>query len=122
MFAVFREESSLEDKKSPWGTLFDVEDPRSKVPQCKGKFLDVYQVLEVARYDIQYCDWRARQDLLTIMLLHEKVFFKSPSDILLCEPLVVVLCLYKLYYLLLDLFFELLILFLVIFDKKICIL
>ncbi|MBA0612755.1 hypothetical protein Godav_013323 [Gossypium davidsonii] len=63
----------LEDKKSQWGTLFDVEDPRSKVPQCKGKFLDVYQALEVARYDIQYCDWRARQDLLTIMLLHEKV-------------------------------------------------
>ncbi|XP_022768179.1 chlorophyllide a oxygenase, chloroplastic-like [Durio zibethinus] len=73
VFAVFGEESSLEDKKSPWGTLFDVEDPRSKVPQCKGKFLDVYQALEVARYDIQYCDWRARQDLLTIMLLHEKV-------------------------------------------------
>ena len=75
MFAVFGEESSLGDKKSSWGSLFDVEDPRSKVPQCKGKFLDVYQALEVARYDIQYCDWRARQDLLTIMLLHEKVFF-----------------------------------------------
>ncbi|EOY16302.1 Pheophorbide a oxygenase family protein with Rieske domain isoform 1 [Theobroma cacao] len=73
VFAVFGEESSLGDKKSPWGTLFDVEDPRSKVPQCKGKFLDVYQALEVARFDIQYCDWRARQDLLTIMLLHEKV-------------------------------------------------
>ncbi|MBA0681787.1 hypothetical protein Goari_023564 [Gossypium aridum] len=73
VYAVFGEESSLEDKKSQWGTLFDVEDPRSKVPQCKGKFLDVYQALEVARYDIQYCDWRARQDLLTIMLLHEKV-------------------------------------------------
>ena len=75
VFAVFGEESSLGDKKSSWGSLFDVEDPRSKVPQCKGKFLDVYQALEVARYDIQYCDWRARQDLLTIMLLHEKVFF-----------------------------------------------
>ncbi|XWS23736.1 hypothetical protein CRYUN_Cryun28dG0040900 [Craigia yunnanensis] len=73
VFAVFGEESSLGDKKISWGTLFDVEDPRSKVPQCKGKFLDVYQALEVARYDIQYCDWRARQDLLTIMLLHEKV-------------------------------------------------
>ncbi|XP_022773263.1 chlorophyllide a oxygenase, chloroplastic-like isoform X2 [Durio zibethinus] len=73
VFATFGEENSLGDKKSPWGTIFDVEDPRSKVPQCKGKFLDVYQALEVARYDIQYCDWRARQDLLTIMLLHEKV-------------------------------------------------
>ncbi|CAN1268839.1 Chlorophyllide a oxygenase, chloroplastic [Linum perenne] len=43
------------------------------MPQCKGKFLDANQALEVARFDIQYCDWRARQDLLTIMLLHEKV-------------------------------------------------
>ncbi|KAK1553658.1 hypothetical protein Q3G72_001707 [Acer saccharum] len=73
VFAVFGEEGGLVDKKNPWGTLFDVEDPRSKFPQCKGKFLDVNQALEVARYDIQYCDWRARQDVLTIMLLHEKV-------------------------------------------------
>lgn len=72
MFAVFTEEGGVE-KKSSWETLFDVEDPRSKVPQRKGKFLDVNQALEVARYDIQYCDWRARQDVLTIMLLHEKV-------------------------------------------------
>lgn len=73
MFAVFGEEAAA-DKKSVWGALFDVEDPRSKVPQFKGKFLDVNQALEVARYDIQYCDWRARQDVLTIMLLHEKVY------------------------------------------------
>lgn len=73
VFAVFGEEGGLVDKKSAWGTLFDVEDPRSKVPQCKGKFLDVNQALELVRFDIQYCDWRARQDLLTIMLLHEKV-------------------------------------------------
>lgn len=72
VFALFGEEAAV-DKKSVWGTLFDVEDPRSKIPQCKGKFLDVNQALEVARYDIQYCDWRARQDVLTIMLLHEKV-------------------------------------------------
>jgi chlorophyllide a oxygenase len=70
--AVFGEEGGT-GKKSAWGTLFDVEDPRSKVPQCKGKFLDVHQAVEVARYDIQYCDWRARRDVLTIMLLHEKV-------------------------------------------------
>lgn len=70
MFAVLEEDLS---KKNAWGALFDVEDPRSKVPQYKGKFLDIYQALEVARYDIQYCDWRARQDVLTIMLLHEKV-------------------------------------------------
>lgn len=73
VFAVFGEEGGLGDKKSAWSTLFDVEDPRSKVPQCKGKFVDVNQALELARYDIQYCDWRARQDVLTIMLLHEKV-------------------------------------------------
>ncbi|XP_057973730.1 chlorophyllide a oxygenase, chloroplastic [Malania oleifera] len=73
VFAVFGEEGGLVEKKSAWGALFDVEDPRPKVPQLKGKFLDVNQALEVARFDIQYCDWRARQDLLTIMLLHEKV-------------------------------------------------
>ncbi|KAI4337823.1 hypothetical protein L6164_016193 [Bauhinia variegata] len=70
VFAVF---GGGVDKKNLWGALFDVEDPRSKVPQYKGKFLDACQALEVARYDIQYCDWRARQDVLTIMLLHEKV-------------------------------------------------
>ncbi|TYH72496.1 hypothetical protein ES332_D05G258800v1 [Gossypium tomentosum] len=75
VFAVLGQANSLgpSDKKSLWGTLFDVEDPRSKAPQCKGRFLDVYQALELARYDIQYCDWRARQDLRTIVLLHEKV-------------------------------------------------
>ncbi|XP_008219635.1 PREDICTED: chlorophyllide a oxygenase, chloroplastic [Prunus mume] len=72
VFAVFGEQSEIE-KKNAWSTLFDVEDPRSKFPQTKGKFLDANLALEVARYDIQYCDWRARQDLLTIMLLHEKV-------------------------------------------------
>ncbi|XP_062099530.1 chlorophyllide a oxygenase, chloroplastic [Humulus lupulus] len=72
VFAVLEEEAWVE-KKSAWGPLFDVEDPRSKFPQSKGKFLDVNQALEVARFDIQYCDWRARQDVLTIMLLHEKV-------------------------------------------------
>lgn len=72
VFAVFGEEGAIE-RKSGWETLFDVEDPRTKVPQCKGKFIDVNQALEVARFDIQYCDWRARQDVLAIMLLHEKV-------------------------------------------------
>ncbi|KVH98625.1 Aromatic-ring-hydroxylating dioxygenase, 2Fe-2S-binding site-containing protein [Cynara cardunculus var. scolymus] len=67
------EGGELVNKKNPWGSLFDVEEPRTRVPQSKGKFLDVNQAFEVARYDIQYCDWRAREDLLTIMLLHEKV-------------------------------------------------
>ncbi|XP_019454526.1 PREDICTED: chlorophyllide a oxygenase, chloroplastic-like [Lupinus angustifolius] len=69
VYAVFGEG----EKKNAWGALFDVEDPRSKIPQYKGKLLDVYQAIEVARYDIQYLDWRARQDVLTIVLLHEKV-------------------------------------------------
>ncbi|XP_068662622.1 chlorophyllide a oxygenase, chloroplastic-like [Aristolochia californica] len=75
VFAIFGEEGGGLEKKSlsGWGPLFDVEDPGLRVPQSKGKFLDVYQAIEVARFDIQYCDWRARQDLLTIMLLHEKV-------------------------------------------------
>ncbi|CAI9764026.1 unnamed protein product [Fraxinus pennsylvanica] len=73
VFAIIGDEGGLEDRKNPWATLFDVEDPRTKVPQCKGKFLDVNQALEVARLDIQYCDWKARQDVLSIMLLHEKV-------------------------------------------------
>ncbi|XWS56646.1 hypothetical protein CRYUN_Cryun09bG0103900 [Craigia yunnanensis] len=47
VFAVFGEESSLGDKKSSWSMLFEVEDPRSNFPQCKGKFLDVYQALEM---------------------------------------------------------------------------
>lgn len=68
-------ELRVEEKKSQWGPLFDVEDPRSKLSPYKGKFLDVNQALEVARFDIQYLDWRARQDLLTIMLLHDKVCF-----------------------------------------------
>ncbi|KAL4183511.1 hypothetical protein AMTRI_Chr11g98610 [Amborella trichopoda] len=65
-----------EEKKNPWGTLFDVEDPRPRVLQLKegkSKFLDMNQAIEVARLDIQYCDWRARQDVLTIMTLHDKV-------------------------------------------------
>lgn len=73
VFAVFGEEGGLVEKKNAWAALFDVEDPRTKFPQCQGKYVDVNQALEVARLDIQYCDWRARQDLLTIMHLHEKV-------------------------------------------------
>ncbi|THU50328.1 hypothetical protein C4D60_Mb06t19050 [Musa balbisiana] len=74
VFAVFGEEErgSLE-KRSTWEAIFDVEDPRPRVPHFKGKLLDMNQALEVAMFDIQYCDWRARQDLLSIMLLHEKV-------------------------------------------------
>ncbi|EYU22967.1 hypothetical protein ABFS82_03G098900 [Erythranthe guttata] len=72
VFAVLGEEGGLVERKNTW-TIFNVEDPRSKVPQYKNKFLDANQALEVARYDLQYCDWKARQDVLTIMHLHEKV-------------------------------------------------
>ncbi|PHT50110.1 Chlorophyllide a oxygenase, chloroplastic [Capsicum baccatum] len=73
VFAVYGEEGGIPDKKDSWLTLFNVEEPRTKVPQIKGKFLDANQALEVVRYDLQYCDWRTRQDVLTIMLLHEKI-------------------------------------------------
>uniref|UniRef100_A0A1D1YQH2 Chlorophyllide a oxygenase, chloroplastic n=1 Tax=Anthurium amnicola TaxID=1678845 RepID=A0A1D1YQH2_9ARAE len=61
------------ERKSTWESIFDVEDPRPRLPVSKGKFLDAKEALEVARFDIQYCDWRARHDVLTIMLLHDKV-------------------------------------------------
>ncbi|CAL9193208.1 unnamed protein product [Musa hybrid cultivar] len=74
VLAVFGDgEGGATDKKNTWGEIFDVEVPRPRVQPSKGKFLDVNQALEVARMDIQYCDWRARQDVLSIMLLHEKV-------------------------------------------------
>ncbi|OAY79374.1 Chlorophyllide a oxygenase, chloroplastic [Ananas comosus] len=74
VLAVFGEGGGeLEKKNNNWGAIFDVEDPGPRVPLSTGKFLDVNQALEVARFDIQYCDWRARQDLLSIMLLHDKV-------------------------------------------------
>lgn len=73
VFAILGDENGLVDKKNPWGAIFEVEQPKFKVTHVQGKFVDVNEALEVARFDIQYCDWRARQDLLTIMLLHEKV-------------------------------------------------
>ncbi|MQL79406.1 hypothetical protein Taro_011831 [Colocasia esculenta] len=73
--AVFGEDGGAGgvERKSAWEAIFDVEDPRTRLPLSKGKFLDAHQALEVARFDIQYCDWRARHDLLTIMILHDKV-------------------------------------------------
>nr|XP_029122527.1 chlorophyllide a oxygenase, chloroplastic-like [Elaeis guineensis] len=73
VLAVIGEEGSGGLMKNTWGAIFDVEHPGPRVLPSNGKHLDVNQALEVARMDIQYCDWRARQDLLTIMLLHEKV-------------------------------------------------
>ncbi|KAL5704379.1 chlorophyllide a oxygenase [Ranunculus cassubicifolius] len=72
VFAILGEEEGLE-KKNAWGAIFNVEQPRSIVSKLQGKVFDANQALEVARFDLQYCDWRARQDLLMMMVLHEKV-------------------------------------------------
>ncbi|XP_078434101.1 chlorophyllide a oxygenase, chloroplastic-like [Wolffia australiana] len=72
--AVLAEEGGGKlERKNSWEAIFDVDDPRPRQPPYKGQFIDANQALEVARFDIQYCDWRARNDLLSIMLLHEKV-------------------------------------------------
>lgn len=82
MLAVLGEEgvegavgSGLGKKSSSkvWETILDVENPGPRTMQAKGEVLDANQALEVARFDIQYCDWRARRDLMAIMLLHGKV-------------------------------------------------
>lgn len=76
VFAIIGESGGgFLEKKHDWSTIFEVEDPRASrvVHQNKGKVFEANEALEVARFDIQYCDWRARQDLLTIVLLHDKV-------------------------------------------------
>ena len=70
---MLREDGAEFAKNNNLEALFHVDDPGPRVPIKKGKFLDVNEALEVVRFDIQYCDWRARQDLLTIMVLHNKV-------------------------------------------------
>ncbi|XP_068485508.1 chlorophyllide a oxygenase, chloroplastic-like [Phaseolus vulgaris] len=62
----------MEKTENSWGALLmlRIQDPR--LHRIKGGF-GCISSLEVARHDIQYLDWRARQDVLTIMLLHEKV-------------------------------------------------
>ncbi|KAJ6825721.1 chlorophyllide a oxygenase, chloroplastic [Iris pallida] len=77
VLAVYRGEGGEgeggHEKKTTWEAIFDVENPKPRVLPSDGEFLDAHQALEVAKLDIQYCDWRARQDLLAIMLLHDKV-------------------------------------------------
>lgn len=89
VFAILGDENGLVDKKNPWGAIFEVEQPRFKVTHVQGKFVDVNEALEVARFDLQYCDWRARQDLLTIMLLHEKVY----TIIFICDIIYIIVLL-----------------------------
>uniref|UniRef100_A0A804N795 Rieske domain-containing protein n=1 Tax=Zea mays TaxID=4577 RepID=A0A804N795_MAIZE len=71
VYAVLREDGAEFARNNNLEALFQVDDPGPRAPVKK--FLDVNEALEVVRFDIQYCDWRARQDLLTIMLLHSKV-------------------------------------------------
>jgi chlorophyllide a oxygenase len=86
VYAVLREDGAEFAKNNNLEALFHVDDPGPRCPIKKGKFLDVNEALEVVRFDIQYCDWRARQDLLTIMLLHNKVpKFSSVSVLLSSE-------------------------------------
>jgi len=81
VYAVLREDGAEFARNNNLEALFHVDDPGPRVPIKKGKFLDVNEALEVVRFDIQYCDWRARQDLLTIMVLHNKVP-KTPNTVL----------------------------------------
>nr|AAL79685.1 putative chlorophyll synthase [Oryza sativa Japonica Group] len=73
VYAVLGDDEAQHAKNNMRGALFHVDNPGPMAPIAKGNFLDVNQALEVVRFGIQYCDWRARQDLLTIMVLHNKV-------------------------------------------------
>uniref|UniRef100_A0A0D9XMN9 Rieske domain-containing protein n=1 Tax=Leersia perrieri TaxID=77586 RepID=A0A0D9XMN9_9ORYZ len=74
VYAVLGDDEAENAKKNTWEVLFHVNDPGPRVPIAKGKFLDVNRALEMVQFGTQYCDWRARQDLLlTIMVLHNKV-------------------------------------------------
>ena len=68
VYAVLRDDSAdyLKDNHH-WEALFHVDDPGPRVPIEKGQYLEAKQALDVVRFNIQYCDWRARQDLLTII-------------------------------------------------------
>ncbi|KAL9234740.1 hypothetical protein vseg_009573 [Gypsophila vaccaria] len=84
VYAVFGEDKkttssssslSSSSSSSSWGALFDVQLPTPKAleSQSQGTVLDLTQAFQLALFDLHYLDWRARQDLLTIMLLHDKV-------------------------------------------------
>ncbi|XP_078441637.1 chlorophyllide a oxygenase, chloroplastic-like [Wolffia australiana] len=76
VLSVFGEPGRREEEssgRSAWQEILRVDEKGPKLALPEGKFLDANQALEVARFDIQYCDWRARHDILAIMLLHDKV-------------------------------------------------
>uniref|UniRef100_A0A0E0MAX0 Rieske domain-containing protein n=1 Tax=Oryza punctata TaxID=4537 RepID=A0A0E0MAX0_ORYPU len=66
VYAVLSDDGAEHSENNMWEALFHADNPGPMAPIAKGKFLDVNQAL-------QYCDWRARQDLLTVMVLHNKV-------------------------------------------------
>ncbi|KAF0934860.1 hypothetical protein E2562_028864 [Oryza meyeriana var. granulata] len=59
VYALLGDDGAEYAKSNTWEALFHVDDPGPRAPIAKGKFLDYY-------------DWRAWQDLLTIMVLHNK--------------------------------------------------
>ncbi|KAK1615598.1 hypothetical protein QYE76_021115 [Lolium multiflorum] len=74
VYAVLRDDGAdyLKDN-GPWEALFHVDDPGPRVPIELGKFLDAKQVLNVVRFNIQYCDWRAGRTCSPSFVLHNKV-------------------------------------------------
>lgn len=63
VFSIIREE-----RKSHWAA-----DRCRKTLEHRGKFLDMNQVIGVAQYNLKCCYRKACHDILTIMLLHDKV-------------------------------------------------
>ncbi|KAI5058325.1 hypothetical protein GOP47_0026495 [Adiantum capillus-veneris] len=65
--------SEASTDKAPSGWLY-VEYPRApRPPPTNGRLFDVQHAWEVVRQDLLYCDWKARQDVLAIKTLHDKV-------------------------------------------------
>lgn len=50
-----------------------MQNPRTTAPPSSGRLFDVNHAWEVVRQDLHYCDWKARQDVLAIKTLHDKV-------------------------------------------------
>ncbi|MCO5592687.1 hypothetical protein L7F22_046690 [Adiantum nelumboides] len=64
--------SEASTDKPPSGWLH-VEYPRTTRSPTSGRLFDVQHAWEVVRQDLLYCDWKARQDVLVIKTLHDKV-------------------------------------------------
>ena len=52
----------------------NVQDPRIREPPWKGRrTFEAIQAWDVLRHDLEFCSWKARQDVLTMKTLHDKV-------------------------------------------------